>query len=65
MTKLENVKNGQKLENKWAKPENHNLRCKTAVMGEFDFSKKRKHSFIADTMLKIDQIKIKYGGNVK
>ena len=42
-----------------SKPENHNLSRKTAVKIEFDFNKKKKHSFIADNKLQVDQIKRK------
>ena len=55
--------NGQIPENKkmWnlavSKPENHNLRCKTAK--KIDFSRKEKHSFIADTKLQVEQVKRK------
>ena len=34
-----------------SKPENHNLRYKTAIKIEFEFSRKKKHSLIADTKL--------------
>ena len=40
-----------------SKPENHNLRRKTPR--RIEFSKKEKHSFIADTKLKIGQIRRK------
>ena len=42
-----------------SKPENRNLRCKNAINVEFDFSRKRNYSFIADSKLKFDQIKRK------
>ena len=70
MTKLEKVKNGQIPENKKmsnlvvSKPDNHKLRCKTAIKIEFEFSRKKKHSFIADTMLQFEQIK-RNGGKVQ
>ena len=63
MTKLENLKNGQIPENKKkmlnlmvSKPENHNLRRKTAVEIEVECSRKKKPYFIADTRLQVDQI---------
>ena len=40
-----------------SKPENHNLRCKTAIKIEFEFNRNKKHSFIADNKLQVDQIK--------
>ena len=70
MTKLENVKNVQIPENKKilnlvvSKPEHHNLRRKTAIKTEFDFSGKKEHSLIADTKLQSDQIK-RNGGKVQ
>ena len=42
-----------------SKPENHNLRCKTAIKIEIEFIRKRKLSFIADTKLQVNQIKRK------
>ena len=39
--------------------ENHSLRCKTAIRIEFDFSRKRKRFFIAETKLQSGQIKRK------
>ena len=50
--KLENAKNLVIL-----KPENHNLSRKTAIKIEFDFNRKKKHSFIADNKLQVDQVK--------
>ena len=55
------MKNGQLPEKKLrnlvvSKPENQNLRFETAIKVEFE---KRKHSFIADSKLKFDQIKKK------
>ena len=50
MTKLENVKNWQKSENKkkiWnlvvSKPENNNMKLKTAIDYESNISRKEKH----------------------
>ena len=40
-----------------SKPEHHNLRRKTATKTKFEFRRKREHSLIADTKLKIDQSK--------
>ena len=64
MTKLENVKNGQiPKKNLWnlviSKPENHNLRRKTAIKIEFDFNRRKNYSFIADNKLQVDQFKRK------
>ena len=42
-----------------SKPENRNLRRETAIKPEFDFNRKKKHSFIADNKLQVDQIKRK------
>ena len=42
-----------------SKPENHNLRRKTAIDIEFDFNRKKKHSLIAGNKLQVDQIKRK------
>ena len=42
-----------------SKPEHHNLRRKTAIKTKIEFSRKKEHSSIADTMLKVDQIKRK------
>ena len=42
-----------------SKPENHNLRRKTAIKNEIEFSRKEKHSLIADTKLQNDKIKRK------
>ena len=63
MTNLENVKNGQIPKNKLnflnpvgSKQENHNLKLKTAITVEFQFSRKRKHSFIADTNLQLTKL---------
>ena len=41
------------------KPVKHNLRRKTAIEIRFKNSRKKKHSFFADTKLQIDQIKEK------
>ena len=38
---------------------NHNLRRKTVIKIEFYFSRKNKHSFIADNKLQVDQIERK------
>ena len=58
------MKNGQKPKNKkklWnlvvSKPEHHNLRRKTALKTNFEFSRKKEHSLIAYTKLQVDQIK--------
>ena len=40
----------------------HNLRRKTAIKIEFDFNGKKKHSFIADNKLQVDQRKKKNRG---
>ena len=42
-----------------SKPENHNLRRKTLIKIKFDFNRTKKHSFIADNKLQVDQIKRK------
>ena len=73
MTKLENMKNGQiprknkkKLRNlAVSKPEHHNLRRKTAIETNFEFSRKNGHSLIADTKLQVDQSKRKMGAKFK
>ena len=44
-----------------SKPENHNMRRKTSIKNEFEFSRKNKHSFIADTKLKVDKVTKKGG----
>ena len=44
-------------------PETHNVRSKTAKRIEFEISRKKKHFFIADTKLQIDQIKRKVESN--
>ena len=65
VTILENMKNGQIPKNRknWnlsvSKPENHNLSRKTAIKIDCEFSRKKKFSFSADTLLKFDQIKRK------
>ena len=46
-----------------SKPENHNLRRKTAINIKFDFNRKKKQSFIADNKLQVDQIKRKIEAN--
>ena len=46
-----------------SKPENHNLIRKTSIKIEYEFIRKRKHSFIADTKLQVDQIKRKIEAN--
>ena len=50
-----------KLKKMWnlvvSKPENNILRRKTAIKIEIEFSGKKKHSFIADIKLQVDQIK--------
>ena len=48
-----------------SKPENHNLRRETAINIEFVFSRKKKHSFIADTKPQNDQIKRKMEATFK
>ena len=40
-----------------SKPENHNLRRKTAIHIELDFIRKKKLSCLADTKLESDQFK--------
>ena len=42
-----------------SQPEHRNLRPKTAIKTKFEFSRKKKHSLIADTNLEGDQIKRK------
>ena len=42
-----------------SKPEHHNLSCKTTIKTEFEFSRKKKQSLIADTKLQVDQCKRK------
>ena len=42
-----------------SKPENHYLRRRAAIKIEFDFNRKKKHSFFADNRLQVDQIKRK------
>ena len=42
-----------------SKPENHSLRRKTEIKIEFGFNRKKKHSFIADNMPQVDQLKRK------
>ena len=46
-----------------SKPENHNLRLKTAINTEFNFNIKKKHYFITDIKLKVDQIRRKLKAN--
>ena len=46
-----------------SKPENHNLRRKTAIEIEFDFNKMKKHSLIAGNKLQVVQIKRKMEAN--
>ena len=46
-----------------SKPENANLKCETAIKIEFQFSLKRKHSFIAGTKLQVAQNKRKTEAN--
>ena len=41
------------------KPENHNLRRKTAIEDKFSISRKKNHSFFAYTKLQVDKIKKK------
>ena len=71
MTKLENVKNGQipknseNLKSSCIKASGHNLRHKTAKTIEFDFNRKKKHSFIADNQLQVDQRKRKIEAKVQ
>ena len=40
-----------------SKPEHHNLNRKTAISTKFEFSRKKKHSLIADTKPQVDQSK--------
>ena len=67
MTKLESVKKGQIPKNEenlnsiCIKASSHNLRRETAKKIEFDFNRKKKHSFIADNKLQVDQRKRKIG----
>ena len=42
-----------------SKPEHSNLRSKTAIKVDFEFSRKKKQSLIADSKLQVDQIKRK------
>ena len=42
-----------------SKPDHHNLRRKTAIKTEFEFSRKNEYSLIADTKLQVDQSKRK------
>ena len=62
---LENVINWQISKNKkiWnlevSKPENKNFRLKNAIKIQFKISRKKEHSFFADTKLQVDQIKKK------
>ena len=42
-----------------SKPENHNLRCKTALKIAYEFCRRKKRFFIADTKLQVDQKKRK------
>ena len=43
-----------------SKPEHHNFKKrKTAIKTKFEFSRRKEHSLIADTKLKIDQCKRK------
>ena len=65
-TKMEDMKNGQKAKNKemynlvLSKPENQNLRRKTSINFEFEFSRKNKHSLITDTKLQFDKVRKKW-----
>ena len=47
------------------KASSHNLRRKTAIKIEFDFNRKKKHSFIADNKLQVDQNKRKIEAKVQ
>ena len=40
-----------------SKPENHELRHNTPIKIYFEFSRKKKYSFIADTKLQIDKVR--------
>ena len=42
-----------------SKPKIHSLRNKMAIEIKIEFSRKKKHSFIADTQHQVDQIKRK------
>ena len=42
-----------------SKPEHHNLRRKTAEKTNFEFSRQKERSLIADTKLQVDQSKRK------
>ena len=44
------------------KPENNNLRLKTAIEIKVYIRRKKKHSFFADTKLQVDQIRKKNRG---
>ena len=62
LTKLENMKNGQIPKSKKnlsnlvvSKPEHHNFRRETAIKTNFEFSRKKEHSLIADTKLPVDK----------
>ena len=46
-----------------SKPANQKLRRKTAIKIEFQFNRKKKHSFNADIQLQVDQIKKKIEAN--
>ena len=48
-----------------SKPENHNLRSKTAKNIKFDFNTKKKRSFIAVNKLQVDEIKRKIEAKFK
>ena len=43
--------------------EKHNLRRTTGIKIEFDFNRRKKHSFIGDNKLQVDQIKRKLEAN--
>ena len=47
-----------------SEPENHNLRRKTAIKIEMDFSRKKKQFLIADKKLQVDQIERKKEANL-
>ena len=48
-----------------SRPEKHNLMDKTGINIKFYFSRKKKHSFFADTKLQIDEVKRKIVGKFK
>ena len=45
-----------------SKPENPNFRCNTAIKNEFELSRKKKSSFMADTKQQVVQISAEKNG---